>query len=158
MQATPASFAIPGMRIPNYRNSARRAIRLVGLGTAGTEAVRRVGRRGLENVAIMTGSAPVGWWEVAGDSRDLNMIVIVCGEGDARLFRPTAGRPDVLVTFVVLLRRATSFAVREPGLDPDLDPGPDLDPDLERARAFSDLFVTTSDGDYVPELIDNLAS
>jgi hypothetical protein len=76
------------------------------------------------------------------------MIVIVCDEGDARLFRPAGGRPNVLVTFVLLQLKGNRLAAREPHLEPD----------LERARAACDLFVTTSDGDYVSELIDNLAS
>jgi hypothetical protein len=69
-------------------------------------------------------------------------------EGDAHLFRPLAGRPDVLVTFVLL--QATSH--------PLVPQDPAFAPELERARACCDLFVTTSDGDYVAELIDNLAS
>jgi hypothetical protein len=153
MQPPPAyaPTAIPGMRIPNYRNSAQRAIRLIGLGAAASELVNRVGERGLSNVAIMTRNAPIGWPAVTGETpdRDLNMIVIVCHEGDADLFQPAAGRrPDVLVTFVVLQREGHLVTVREA----------ETSPDLERARAFCDLFVTTSHTDYVSELIDNLAS
>ena len=151
MQPSPASTAIPGMRIPNYRNSARRAIRLIGLGAAASELVGRIGERGLPNVAIVTGNAATDWPTIAGDAagRDLNMIVIVCHEGDARLFRPGAGgRPDVLVTFVLLQSKGNLLAMHEPRLEPD----------VERARTHCDLFVTTSDGDYVSELIDNLAS
>ena len=150
MQHPPAtvSTAIPGARIPNYRNSDQRAIRLIGLGPAAGALVSRISARGLPNVAVMTRDAPVGWPAIVGEKPGcgLNMIVIVCHEGDARLFRPTAGRPDVLVTFVLLRREGHPLAAG------------DADPDVERARACCDLFVTTSDRDYVSELIDNLAS
>ena len=152
MQPPPAlaSTAIPGMRIPNYRNSAQRAIRLIGLGAAAGELIDRIALRGLSNVAIMTRNAPIGWPAVTGETpdRDLNMIVIVCREADAHLFRPAAGRPDMLVTFVVLQREDHLLTAQDAGSAPD----------LERARALCDLFVTTSDADFVSELIDNLAS
>jgi hypothetical protein len=154
MQPSPttASLAIPGMRIPNYRNSARRAIRLIGLGAAANELVSRIAQRGLPNVAIVTRNDAIDWPAVAGDAtdRDLNLIVIVCHESDARLFGPVGGRPAVLVTFVLLQSKGDLLARGEPALD--------FAPHLEWARAFSDLFVTTSDADYVSELIDNLAS
>jgi hypothetical protein len=152
MQPPPAlaSTAIPGIRIPNYRNSARRAIRLVGLGAAAGELVDRIARRGLTNVATTSRNTPIGWPAVMGETPDHNpnMIVIVCCEGDAHLFRPAPGRPDVLVTFVVLQREGRLLTAHDAGSAPD----------LERARAFCDLFVTTSDADFVSELIDNLAS
>jgi hypothetical protein len=149
MHPSPATAAIPGARIPNYRNSSQRAIRLVGLGAAASALVSCIARRGLPNVSVTIGDIPIGWPAVtAATDRALNMIVIVCHEGDAHLFRPLAGRPDVLVTFVLL--QATSH--------PLVPQDPAFAPELERARACCDLFVTTSDGDYVAELIDNLAS
>jgi hypothetical protein len=135
------------MRISNYRNSARRAIRLIGLGKAAADMVDRIGRTGPPNVSIEDRDTLVDWSALAGatSARDLNMIVIACCEGDEHLFRPSGDRPDVLVTFVVLLRGEARGR------------GP-LAPHLDRARQSCDLFVTTSDPDYVSELIDNLAS
>ena len=155
MQPPPliAPTGIPGMRISNYRNSARRAIRLIGLGAAVGEVVNRIALRSLPNVATESRNTVTGWPAVVGDllARDLNMIVIVCREGDEHLFRPVGDRPDALVTFVVLLRS-----------DGQTDTHPlvpsSIAPDLEQARASCDLFVTTADPDYVSELIDNLAS
>jgi hypothetical protein len=146
--------AIPGNRIPNYRNSARRAIRLIGLGASASAVVNRVGLRGLPNVAIATRNAAAGWQTITGEAanRDLNMIVIVCREDDAHLFRPEAGRPDLSVTFVVLRHDGE----RPAGHAQDIQH--QMPPEVERARACADLFVTTSDPDYVSELIDNLAS
>jgi hypothetical protein len=143
---TTGSTSVPGARIGHYRNSSPRLIRLVGLGETGGRVARAVASHGLPNVEIRTEARPVGWHELA-DTRpgaDTNMIVIVCGEGDERLFRPERGRPDTLVTFVSLQNAERENTV----------------PDRRHAtaRGFSDLFVTTSDADYVADLISNLAS
>jgi hypothetical protein len=137
---------IPGGRIGHYRNSSPRLIRLLGLGEAGAKVARAVSKRGLPNVQVMTNARPVGWDELAEERPDerTNMLVIVCAEGDERLFRPERGKPDMLVTFVLL---QDTGRMQTAG-----------DDRLANVRGFSDLFVTTSDADYVAELIDNLAS
>ena len=53
------------------------------------------------------------------------------------------GKPDMLVTIVLLREPTRAQAARDP---------------IANVRGFSDLFVTTSDADYVADLIDNLAS
>ena len=60
------------------------------------------------------------------------------------LFRPEPDRPPSLVTFVLLQRQGNLLVVRQPS--------------VADARGSADLFVTTSDRDYVSDLIDNLAS
>jgi hypothetical protein len=137
---------IPGARIEHYRNSSPRLIRLLGLGEKGGMVARTVARRGLPNVEVMTNAKPVGWKEIANDraGAHTNMVVIVCAEGDERLFRPEHGKPDMLVTFVMLQSVGDPEAAGEQR--------------VANVRGFSDLFVTTSDVDYVSELIDNLAS
>ena len=138
--------AIPGRRIGHYRNSARRRIKLYGLGPTGASVAQAVGARGLPNVEVRTGERPAGWDEIAGSQPDpaTNMVVVVCGEGDEALFRPEPARPSSLVTFVLLQRQGNLLVVREDS--------------VSRARSAADLFVTTSDCDYVADLIDNLAS
>jgi hypothetical protein len=137
---------IPGARIDHYRNSSPRLIRLLGLGEKGGKIARTVARRGFPNVEVLTDAKPVGWKEIASDRPGgrTNMIVIVCAEGDERLFRPEHGKPDMLVTFVMLQ------SIGDPQLAGERR--------VANVRGFSDLFVTTSDVDYVSELIDNLAS
>jgi hypothetical protein len=138
--------AVRGCRIEGYRNSALRLIRLIGLGEAGSKIARIVAERALPNVEVMTKAIPVGWAEVASERSGArtNMVVVVCAEGDQRLFCPERGRPDMLVTFVLLRSNGSLDAV--------------FDPQVASPRSFSDLFVTTSDADYVSDLIDNLAS
>ena len=94
---------IPGSRIGGYRNSSPRLIRLLGLGEHGSRIAREVAARGLPNVEVMTNARPVGWDDIAKErpGERTNMVVMVCGEGDERLFSPTQGKPDMLVTFVV---------------------------------------------------------
>jgi hypothetical protein len=140
-----STMTIPGCRIDHRRNSSPRRIRLLGLGEKGGKIARNVAERGLPNVQVLTGAKPVGWKQiVAEDSHPrTNMIVIVCGEGDEPLFRPEQGKPDMLVTFVVLQSNG--------------DPSAAGASRVANVRGFSDLFVTTSDVDYVSELIDNLA-
>lgn len=146
MQPAADLAAIPGRRIGHYRNSARRRIRLYGLGRTGASIAQAVGARGLPNVEVRTGSGTAGWAEIAGGEPDpaTNMVVIVCGEGDEELFHPERGRPASLVTFVLLQRQGNLLVVRQDS--------------VSRARSAADLFVTTSDRDYVADLIDNLAS
>jgi hypothetical protein len=142
----PEAAAVPGRRISGYRNSSPRLIRLLGLGEQGSHIARKVAARGFSNVEVVTGVRPVGWDEIASDRRGerTNMVVIVCGEGDERLFGPARGKPDMLVTFVVLTEASAAAEADAPK--------------LAQIRGQSDLFVTTSDADYVGELIDNLAS
>ena len=137
--------AIPGSRIGDYRNSSPRRIRLLGLGAEGMEVARKIAARGLPNVEVLTHARPVGWDDIAHDRPGTapNMVVIVCAEGDERVFRPQRGKPDMLVTFVLLEERAHRPAVRDT---------------VANVRGFADLFVTTSDADYVADRIDNLAS
>ena len=146
MQPAADLAAIPGRRIGHYRNSARRRIKLYGLGPTGASVAQAVGARGLANVEVRTGSRAAGWDEIAGAQPDpaTNMVVIVCGEGDEELFRPERERPASLVTFVLLQRQGNLLVVRQDS--------------VSRARSSADLFVTTSDRDYVADLIDNLAS
>jgi hypothetical protein len=137
---------IPGRRIGNYRNSSPRLIKVLGLGDAGAKIARSVAKQELPNVQVMTNVRAVGWDELVDErpGEPINMLVIVCAEGDERLFRPERGKPNMLVTFVLLQGTGRMQNAR--------------DERLANARGFSDLFVTTSDVDYVAELIDNLAS
>ena len=142
----PDLSTIAGRRIGDYRNSSRRSIKLYGLGRTGATVAQAVGDRGLPNVEVKTGSRPVGWGDIAGAQPDpaTNMVVIVCAEGDEGLFRPERERPDSLVTFVLLQPQGNLLVVRNDS--------------VSVARGSTDLFVTTSDRDYVGDLIDNLAS
>lgn len=146
MEFFPEATPIPGGRIVGYRNSSPRLIRLLGLGEYGSRIVREVATRGFPNVDVVTDVRPVDWDDIAKErpGERTNMVIIVCGQGDERLFSPSRGKPNMLVTFVVL---------KEISEVPATD-----DSWVAQMRGLSDLFVTTSDSDYVGDLIDNLAS
>jgi hypothetical protein len=135
-----------GARIDHYRNSSPRLIKLLGVGDEGGKIARMVAKRGHPNVEVFSNEKPVGWKDLAQDrsGERANMIVIVCAEGDERLFLPEQGKPDMLVTFVVLHSQRSDYSATNKR--------------AANAREFADLFVTTSDIDYVAELIDNFAS
>jgi hypothetical protein len=134
-----------GARIDHYRNSSPRLIKLLGVGDQGGKIARMVAKHSRPNVEVFANEKPVGWKVLAQDrcGEPANMIVIVCAEGDERLFRPEQGKPDMLVTFVVLHSHRSGYSATNRS--------------AANAREFADLFVTTSDIDYVAELIDNLA-
>ena len=135
---------IPGDRIGGYRNSLPRHIRLLGLGEPGSRIVNEIAARAYPNVDIVTEVGPIGWEEIVGRQLTApDMVIIVCREGDQRLFRAAAGKPTILMTFV-LLQEAAQAAEAQERLAAEI-------------RGLSDLFVTTSDPDYVGDLIDNLA-
>ena len=137
---------IPGGRIGGYHNSSPRFIRLVGLGEQGCRIAREVAASGFANVEVLTDVRAVGWDDIAKErlGERTNMFVVVCGADDERLFSPNRGKPDMLVTFVV---------VTEGRGVPSTDQAR-----LAQTRGQSDLFVTTTDGGYVGDLIDNMAS
>ena len=137
---------IPGGRIADYRNSKPRSVKLYGLGEQGAKIVRNVGAQSVPNVAVGSGNHRVGWPEIAGSitDPDVNMVVIVCGEGYHLLFNGDHNKPDSLVTFVLVQKVSNAHVV--------------TDERFSRARNHCDLFVTTSDTDYVSDLIGNLAS
>jgi hypothetical protein len=134
---------IPGDRIGGYRNSRPRRIRVVGLGARGSAIARGLAARGHANVEIVTGARPIAWKDIVAEppADRLNMLIVVCGEGDERLFGLLHGKPDMLVTFVVLKQNPAGSETN-----------------VGQIRGLSDLFVTTSDSDYVGDLVDNLAS
>jgi hypothetical protein len=142
----PIAAPIPGSRISGYRNSLPRLVRLFGLGEHGSRVAREVAARGLPNVEVITDVRPIGWDDIAKEhsGERINILVVVCGEGDEQLFSPVGGKPRILVTFVVLKDCAEVSDSKPAG--------------LSQAGGQYDLFVTTSESDYVGELIDNLAS
>jgi hypothetical protein len=145
MQQSPTS-SVPGNRIARYRNSQPRFVRVYGLGEYGGQIARHIGGWAGPNVAVRSGNQAVGWPEIAGDEADpeTNMIVVVCEEGDHVLFNADHNKPKSLVTFILLQKVSNALVV--------------ADENFAKARNRCDLFVTTSDADYVSDLINNLAS
>jgi hypothetical protein len=145
MQQSP-NLSVPAGRIINYRNSQPRSVRLFGLGEKGARIVDEVAAQSRPNVAVLSSRKRVGWSEIVGDGSgaETNMVVIVCAEGDQIFFNGDENKPRLPVTFVVLQEACNALIV--------------ANENFARARNRCDLFVTTSDADYVHDLIGNLAS
>ena len=103
MDFVPEVAPIPGSRISGYRNSSPRLISAARqLGQHGRRIVRGVETRGFPNVEVATTTRPLGWEDIAKERRGerTNMIIIVCGEGDERLFSPAQGKPDMYLSWL----------------------------------------------------------
>ena len=74
-----------------------------------------------------------------------NAVVVVYQKGDEVKFPFLTDRTASMLSFVVLESE-------------DDDPVPEGRRKLREIQAVADLFVTTSDRDFVAELIDNLAA
>jgi hypothetical protein len=135
-----------GGRIRNYRNSAPREVKLVGIGEGGNAAVQRVADAKLPNVLVVPAAdgADLPPLDSPVWGRKPNIVVIVYRSGDPAKIPDYTEAPSVLVSFVLIepLDRTAQGKSAEIG----------------RLRAAADVFVTTSDEDFVFELVSNLAS
>ena len=61
---------IPGNRIATTATPSLASCALYGLGDRGASLARAIAREAGPNVAIKSGSQPVGWHEIAGDMPD----------------------------------------------------------------------------------------
>jgi hypothetical protein len=145
MTPTPPAISVgwPG-RIGGYRNSAPRRVKLIAVGEGAKAVVARIAQMGLPNVLVApevddTCSASL---DAPVEGASPNMIVLVYRSGDRVALPRLVEKPKLLVTFV-LLDEASANA---------------HDAGAQALRAIADLFITTADGDFVLELVSNLAS
>jgi len=145
MTSTPPAISVgwPG-RIGGYRNSAPRRVKLIAVGEGAKAVVARVAQMGLPNVLLApevdgTCSASL---DAPVEGASPNMIVLVYRSGDRVALPRLVEKPKLLVTFV-LLDEASANA---------------HDASAQALRAIADLFITIADGDFVLELVSNLAS
>lgn len=141
-----SSILRPGSRILGYRNSRPRDVKLLGIGDGAWEAAAAVRTANLPNVSLhrQSASEPLPPLDAPQWGRLPNMIMVVYRVGD-RIALPTFSvKPDPLVTFVLLepLQHFSQGHNRE----------------VQALRSISDLFVTTSDTDFVFDLVSNLAA
>jgi hypothetical protein len=147
----PASATIavgwPG-RIGGYRNSAPRRVKLIGLGESAKAVVARIAQAGLPNVLVapQAEDARTAALDAPVEGASPNMIVLVYRSGDRVALPRLSEQRKLLVTLVRL---------EDAGTDPRADA---RDPNAEELRAIADLFITTTDADFVLELVTNLAS
>lgn len=137
----------PGTRIHNYRNSAPRYVKVVAMGPEAEAALERLNRHERDNILMServdtTTREPM---DAPVNGLTPHAVIVVHQQGDSSAFPFRIERTASMLSLVVL----------ETGSP--LDEGQE-NQTMREIRALADLFVTTSDGDFVQELVDNLAS
>ena len=137
----------PGTRIQDYRNSSPRFIKVVAMGPNAEAAVANLIEQERENVLIserldaeekLPMDAPV-------DGIVPHAVILVHRQGERSPFPFLVERTAAMLSLIVIETEGTLDETAESETVRDI-------------RAFADLFVTTSDGGFVRELVDNLAS
>lgn len=138
---------LPGQRIDDYRNSVPRYVKVLGIGDTARDIVASFtdARRGnVLTTGMLAPKAPMAMDEPVDGLRP-NAVVVVYQKGEEVTFPFLTDRTASMLSFVVL----------ESGDD---EPEPEARRKLREIQAVADLFVTTSDRDFVAELVDNLAA
>lgn len=135
----------PGRRIEGYRNSRPRMVKVMGVGGAASDVVRRYGRSRGANILTPTAVNPdqPESLDARVDGIAPHAVVLVLEGRPERL--PFAIERTAAMLSVVLIEPATAQADHGAGV-------------LAQVRAVADLFVSTSDPDFVDDLVANLAS
>lgn len=136
----------PGLRIDDYRNSTPRHIKVLAVGKNAAEIIARHNTTHRDNVLTVDEIDPTGarLMDEPVNGITPNAVVVIYENGDEVRFPFLAERTASMLSFVVL-----ETAVASSRLDSKF---------LRDIRAVADLYVTTSDHEFVEELIGNLAS
>ena len=136
----------PGRRIEEYRNSSPRYVKVLAIGD-GAEMIVATVNRGRENI-LTTGRLEtdrIREMDEPINGLRPNAVVIVYQRGDEVRFPFKTERTASMLSVVVLEEAGSGT-------------GAESDATLRAIRKIADLFVTTSDAEFVNELVDNLGS
>ena len=137
----------PGTRIQGYRNSAPRYVKVVAMGPKAEAALERLNRNERENI-LMSGrvdSTKPEPMDAPVNGLKPHAVIVVHQQGESSVFPFRIERTASMLSLVVLETVGPLNEQRE-------------NRTMREIRALADLFVTTTDGDFVQELVDNLAS
>lgn len=137
----------PGLRIEDYRNSQPRYIKLIGVGERAAALIDQFNTANRNNVLTSGAleSGVVRAMDEAVDGIRPNAVIVVYETGDEVHFPFLTDRAASMLSFVVLEQGGAALAVGE-------------SKQLRELRSVADLYVTTSDPEFVAELVGNLAS
>ena len=138
---------LPGKRIEDYRNSTPRFVKVLGVGESARAIVERFNDEHRENILMSGPIDPMGLKPLDEPVNGIkpNAVIVVYAKGEDVKFPFLTDRTASMLSFVVV----------EPN---DSGVEGDGNPKLRSLRAIADLYVTTSDREFVSELVDNLAS
>ena len=137
----------PGRRIEGYRNSSPRYIKVLGVGDSARAIVERFSDRQRANVITTEPLNPLrlqAMDEPVGGIRP-DAVIIVYQKGEPARFPFLTDRTASMLSLIVL---EAAEGV----------PETEANRKVQEIKAVADLYVTTSDTDFVSELVDNLAS
>jgi hypothetical protein len=136
----------PGQRIQDYRNSMPRYVKVLAIGKS-AESIISSFNRDRENI-LTTGPLDPDRRQPMDEPVNgirPNAVIVVYQKGEEVRFPFQTERTASMLSFVVL-EEPDGRAEREPNKT------------LQAIQKVADLFVTTSDQEFVNELIDNLAN
>jgi hypothetical protein len=137
----------PGTRIDGYRNSTPRLIKLIAVGPKAERLIADIIDRDRTNVldsGVIEPDRIIAMDEPVDGIRP-HAVIVVHDDGDADSFPFRIERTASMLSFIVLEDWAPGREAAATSM-------------MRELRAVADLFVTTSDRDFVRELVDNLAS
>jgi hypothetical protein len=137
----------PGQRIGDYRNSSPRFIKVLGIGESAKALIDSFNDAHRDNVLTTGQINPMGLqpMDEPVDGIRPNAVVVIYQQGERVRFPFLTDRTASMLSFVVLEAAAGK-------------PDPDESRKIREIQAVADLYVTTSDTEFVAELVDNLAS
>lgn len=137
----------PGTRIQGYRNSSPRFIKVLAVGANARDIIAQVNEVERDNVLTSGALDPNGLQPMDEPVNGIapHAVVVVHQQGEQDRFPFLIERTAAMLSFIVL---ETDGILHEQSESPK----------VRKIRAIADLFVTTSDREFVGELVSNLAS
>jgi hypothetical protein len=137
----------PGQRIDDYRNSSPRYIKVLGVGESARSIVERFNNAHRDNILTTSELDPMRLrpMDEPVDGIRPNAVVVVYQKGEQVRFPFLTDRTASMLSFIVLETAEGQKDV-------------EASRKVREIQAIADLFVTTSDKEFVTELVDNLAS
>jgi len=136
----------PGQRIEDYRNSEPRYVKVLAIGKSAESIIAEFNRK-RDNI-LTTGPLDPDRRQPMDEPVNgirPNAVIVVYQKGEDVRFPFQTDRTASMLSFVVLEEL-------------DARSGSEPNKTLRAIQKVADLFVTTSDRDFVGELIENLAS
>lgn len=138
---------LPGDRITDYRNSTPRYVKLLGIGESARALVERFNDEHRDNILMSGPLNPAGLQPLDEPVNGIrpNAVIVVYEKGEDVKFPFLTDRTASMLSFIVVEPNDTSVEGEN-------------NKKLRELRAVADLYVTTSDREFVAELVNNLAS
>ena len=137
----------PGQRIDDYRNSVPRFVKVLGVGENARAIIERFNEQHRDNI-ITTGAINPLHLEPMDqpvDGMAPNAVIVVYQKGERAAFPFLTDRTASMLSLIVLETPSDTINI-------------ETDKKVRQIQQVADLYVTTSDTDFVHELVDNLAS